>query len=139
MEFKFRRRTRDPRRPEFEIFARGKFRTFWDIVRVVLSIHTEALARAYFETLVRWQMATNNWPVIKATQVSREWIGWCFGEGMPREDQEMWIRVCGAYHPVWGQNPVSEQEAFNLGVTIGMKMRTGKRYEEALEEVKAGR
>lgn len=46
-------------------------------------------------------------------------IGWCFGEGMDPTRIEMWVKACGASHPVFGTKAPSLKEAFFMGRKAG--------------------
>ena len=58
-----------------------------------------------------------------AEQIAKSNIGFCFGEGMPSKLIAMWIKVCGATHPVFGTTLPTPEEAFRLGQKMGEKMR----------------
>lgn len=93
--------------------------TIGDFMRAVLAIENDDDARRFYRGCVHFH-ATHGvdapytpWSVTKAN------IGWCYGEGMSEERRTMWIRVCDASHPVFGQSMPSMGEAFEMGRTLG--------------------
>jgi hypothetical protein len=98
--------------------------TAGDFIRAVPEIHDEEEARmfrdGYFDSLVRLGKSDE-----EAKRLCTSNLGWCMGEGMSKEDIEMWDRV-GASHPVFGSmlggGPTSKV-AFNAGVQAGKQAR----------------
>ena len=86
----------------------------------VLAIHEEPQAKQFVEEYSNW--LEERFPLQPHKKVLQENIGWCFGEGMTQSQVDMWISVCGAYHPVFGQKIPSLHEAFQFGVELGKEI-----------------
>lgn len=95
--------------------------TLGAFVHAVMAIHNEAVAKDFWQGYIQWM--GNTYPETDAQNVCRSNIGWCFGEGMPEKDRAMWIRVCDASHPVFGQAKVTPKQAFAAGLELGGKQR----------------
>ena len=81
--------------------------TTGDFILVTMRIKEEATAREYFEGYVEWlrfwrETHPQDAGRFTVEQTAKANIGWCFGEGMEPEISAMWVRVCGASHPVFG-------------------------------------
>ena len=98
------------------VVPEGSF-TLGAVVDAVMGIHDEETARAFYEGYVAYEahIPSRHTP----EELVRSNIGWCFGEGMEPQDKAMWIRVCGASHPVFGQADVTFKEAFARGIRMG--------------------
>ena len=101
-----------------EQIPEGDF-TIGALVHAVMAIHDEEIARAFYKGHVLW--LRNSYPQPDPEATVRSNIGWCFGEGMPSKDKAMWIRVCNASHPVFGQADITDEEAFRAGTTLAQR------------------
>ena len=89
----------------------------------MLAVDNEADALALFNQEVQRiqsQIDAGTWEsdkdAITATHLN---IGWCFGEGMPADRIAMWVKVCGAYHPFFGDKPPQLEDAIRFGEIWG--------------------
>jgi hypothetical protein len=101
--------------------------TIGEFIRTVLGITNESDASDFYEWYLDWvnrQIAAGDWKSdYSAERGAKENIGWCFGEGMAPERIQMWIKVCGASHPIFGQSIPGPKEAFDMGVAWGEKAK----------------
>lgn len=99
--------------------------TIGDFVNAVFHVLNGGDARLFYDGYLEWMNLRD--PAKRsgqpATEVCRANIGWCFGEGMAPEKIKMWIQVCDASHPIFGQTKPSHEMAFELGVEQGKAMR----------------
>lgn len=91
--------------------------TVADFIIAVTRVTSEEDARAFYEGYVAWLKDRPDLSA-PAEAVARADIGWCFGEGMCNDSIAMWVRACGASHPVFGQTVPSPEEAFRMGQQI---------------------
>lgn len=95
--------------------------TIGDFISAVLSIDNERDAQRFYDWYVghiSGEMAAGLWEDQgTAEDAARSNLGWCFGEGMASERQAMWVRVCGASHPVFGTmaTPPTPEEWLEAG------------------------
>lgn len=94
--------------------------TIGDLVRAILAIdNDEDAARLYRGHVedIQTQMDDGKWEGQgSAVDAAKSNIGWCYGEGMAPERIEMWRRVTGAVHPVFGaQIPTDPAEMLAAG------------------------
>jgi hypothetical protein len=95
-----------------------------DFIRAVLAIHTAPEARVFYDGYTDWLRERNpGTSDDEIAAIARSNIGWCYGEGMPTLDMDMWREVCGAAHPVFGTTMPSAEEAFRMGQELGEKGR----------------
>lgn len=87
------------------------------LISAVMEIDDEAEAQEFWRGYVDY--ITIAYPERPSEPVCRSNIGWCFGEGMSNERKEMWIKVSGASHPVFGQMKPTTEEAFQAGIEAG--------------------
>lgn len=114
-----RRSRRDPK----EFIPEGDF-TIGEFISAIFSIEDETDAKALYDgylDYLRQQADIGGTP----EDIARSNIGWCFGEGMVPERIKMWVKVCGASHPVFGTTVPSLQEAFSEGVKRGKLCKRG--------------
>jgi hypothetical protein len=92
--------------------------TVGDTYDAIFSIDNEQDARAFYEGYVQH---ISEQPDLKddPVYVVQSNIGWMFGEGMSDEMRAMWIRVCDASHPVFGQTMPTIEQAFGMGQDLG--------------------
>ncbi len=95
--------------------------TMGALVSAIMEIDDEAEAKLFYDGYVVYQ---TNYPGTTlgdypAEKVVKSNIGWCFGEGMKPELRDMWVRLCGASHPVFGTTVPSPQEALEAGIRLG--------------------
>lgn len=80
--------------------------TIGDFVRAVLTIDNEQDAARFFRGTVAYiqdQIDAGTWKSRStAEEAARSNIGWCYGEGMASKRIEMWVKACGASHPIFG-------------------------------------
>lgn len=98
------------------IFDKDKFTT-GEFINAVISVKSEPEAVKFVERYRQWLIDKYPTP----DEILRANIGWCFGEGMKDEYRTMWIKVCGASHPVFGQIMVTAEEALNAGKLLAQK------------------
>ena len=72
--------------------------TIGHLIRAVMSVHSADDAKRFYEEYVDYLRTTPDLDSRGAEYVAKVNIGWCFGEGMPEKDRELWRQV-GAYHP----------------------------------------
>lgn len=104
--------------------------TIGEFCNAVLRITESGKARRFYNGYVQWLRGRKDReasPEITA-QVN---IGWCFGEGMPVEQQRMWNDAVGAEHPVFGTALASDkrpsiEEIFAAGQRVGEASKHGK-------------
>ncbi len=106
-----------------DLFNKDSF-TIGDFISAVMAIDNELDAEAFAADYESW--SAKNHPKNNATEVMRSNIGWCFGEGMDKERQKMWVKVCGASHPVFGQATPTAEEAFEAGRKLGESIKGEK-------------
>jgi hypothetical protein len=97
--------------------------TISDFIGAVLDIAAEADARKFYNGYLEAARHDSGIEGEAAEKLARSNIGWCFGEGMSPERIEMWSRVCGAAHPVFGTKTPSPEEAFAAGLKLGKEHR----------------
>ena len=95
--------------------------TIGDFVEAVLAVKNEDDARRFYSGCVHWHSIYRQDTKLAPDVVAKANIGWCFGEGMPDDRREMWIRVCGASHPIFGQTIPSPEDALRMGVAAGKR------------------
>lgn len=88
--------------------------TIGALVSAVMAIEEDEDARRFFEGYFLWQTEHGR-DGDDPGEVVRSNIGWCFGEGMARAQVEMWQRVCGAAHPIFGSAIPTAEEAVEAG------------------------
>ena len=97
--------------------------TIEDFVCAVLAIDNEDDAAKFYAGHVAHIQRTidkGEWNSSStAEEGAKSNIGWCFGEGMSDERRAMWVKVCGASHPVFGTKVPTAGEAFKMGETMG--------------------
>ena len=108
--------TQEMRRYQHVPISEGDF-TIGALVGAARKVHDDKEALAFWQGYLRWMR--NAYPDSDAASVCRSNIGWCFGEGMPTQDKDMWVRVCNASHPVFGQASVTPEQAFAAGIAQG--------------------
>jgi hypothetical protein len=97
--------------------------TIGELVLTVLEIDNERDARAFAEAYGEWIART--YPKESWQEVLRANIGWCFGEGMTQERVDMWVRVCGASHPIAGTKlDTTPDQAFAAGMEWAKRKAT---------------
>lgn len=103
------------KRPPKELYTIGEF------VSAVFSITNESDALEFYKGYLLYQQSHPDRESSNFTdeQATKQNIGWCFGEGMDPEKIEMWIKVCGASHPVFGTTIPTTREAFEAGLQMG--------------------
>ena len=118
---------------EAKVHDKDGVHTIGDLVGAILSIHDEEDATHFYRGYRAWMDAHWNEDGFLASdntntpdQIVKSNIGWCYGEGMPQADREMWIRVSGASHPVFGQSMPSPTDAFATGQAEGKRI-TGEK------------
>lgn len=89
--------------------------TIGELCSAVFVIETDADARRFFVGYAEWlsrqpDLSDDPFDVAKSN------IGWFFGEGMSKYRIEMWVRACGAIHPVFGIAMPDLKEAFDAGM-----------------------
>ena len=103
----------------------ASFESHGALVEAVLAINRDEDARAFYENYVVW--LTEHLSQDSAhmpDKVACDNIGWCFGEGMAREQIAMWRRTTPAAHPVL---PITEdhhptpEECLEAGLRMGRK------------------
>jgi hypothetical protein len=81
----------------------------------------------YVKVLSEVPEEKRNWDADRtAADVARSNIGWFFGEGMSPEKIKMWSEVTGASHPAFGISTPTPQEALEIGLKMGEKMRKAR-------------
>ena len=105
------------------VHDRNGVHTIGDFVGAVLAIKDAADAQRFYSGCVHWHSIYGQDDKLTPDAVAKANIGWCFGEGMPSDQREMWIRVCGASHPVFGQSIPSAEDAFRMGIAAGKRGR----------------
>ena len=116
------------RKPGVEVREGGH--TIGEFIRAVMKVDNEADARSFYSgylEYVRNAKPDPGDPPCKLTpeQIVKSNIGWCFGEGMPDTKIAMWVKVCGASHPVFGACIPSQEEALDKGKELGKKIGRG--------------
>ena len=97
--------------------------TIGDLISAVMTIDNKADAALFYRGYVEW--LKNPPPGVEKNeidnpeQVAKSNIGWCFGEGMDDKMIEMWNKVTGASHPVFGSMTPTPEEAFQAGMKLG--------------------
>lgn len=102
------------------LFAGNTDYTIGELGTAIFAIHDPKSAKSFFEDYVQWARihAHANYQTDEgARRLARANIGWFFGEGMPQIDINMWVKACGAVHPVFGNmaTPPTPEEAFYAG------------------------
>lgn len=93
--------------------------TIGELYDAVFAIHDEVSARVFYDDYVTWakEFAQARYRSQEGAEtLVRSNIGWIFGEGMPKSDINMWIKVCGASHPIFGTALPTPDEAFEAGL-----------------------
>ena len=90
--------------------------TIGDLINEIMAIDNENDARTFFADYCAWLTTSPTTKPYKSEEVARANIGWCFGEGMKLERRNMWINVCAASHPVFGQTVPTFDEALKAGM-----------------------
>lgn len=108
----------------YHSLVNGARHTIGDFIRGVFKVTNENDAASFYRGCVestQAQIDAGTWQSqATAEQAAKANIGWCFGEGMNSKRIEMWNRVCGADHPVFGLNlNVSPEEAIQAGISAG--------------------
>ncbi len=96
----------------------GQKHTIGQFIEAVMSISDPIEALLFYQGYLQWleTQDTSEHPVEYVAKVN---IGWCFGEGMSPRRVEMWSKVCGAYHPVFGTTTnIDPKEAFEAGIKV---------------------
>lgn len=112
----------------FDQTERGEgVHTIGDLISAVMKIDNKTDAALFYRGYLEW---LNNLPpgvdkseILTPEQVAKSNIGWCFGEGMSDKMIEMWNKVTGATHPVFGTMTPTPEEAFQAGMKLGEKKR----------------
>jgi hypothetical protein len=97
--------------------------TIGDFINAVLEIHNPTDALKFYESYVEHLGKVLDPLQYNAEDVAKKNIGWVFGEGMSQELKDMWIILCGATHPVFGQEKHSSFEVFKMGLEMGRKIK----------------
>ena len=74
--------------------------TIGAFISAVMEIEDETEAQEFWHGYIGYMTAY--YPERPAEPVCRSNIGWCFGEGMSSNQRDMWIKVSGASHPIFG-------------------------------------
>ena len=109
-------------------------RTIGTFIGQVLAIHNATAARKFFDAEVA-ELRASHPEVTKPELVLRSNIGWCFGEGMPIAERQMWARVCGAEHPGLGSaytdRDFTPDELLQAGMQMGQRALRERSYPSA--------
>lgn len=95
-----------------------KMKTIGDLISAIMAIDNEPDAYKFIKKYREWlqeQKTPDTESVIKAN------VGWCFGEGMKPETITMWVKVCGASHPIFGRTLPTTTQALQMGKKWGRK------------------
>lgn len=97
--------------------------TIGHLIHSIMEIHEEEEAKEFLAGYLPWLAAQKDLTEPAASIASAN-IGWCFGEGMPETDREMWRKVANASHPMFGSMRVdpTPQEAFDAGYNRGKQL-----------------
>jgi len=109
----------------------GTGHTIGQFIEAVLRIKDAKNARRFYLGAVKWGQEAEarglKAPVgMTPEEVIKLDIGWCFGEGMSPEMVQMWVEVCGARHPMFGQTLPSPIDAIEMGREVGEKILHSK-------------
>lgn len=99
--------------------------TIGDFMGAVMAIDKPEHARLFFDGYIEQLTEVYGKSKTAATSIARSNVGWCFGEGMPKKQMDMWVAACEASHPVFGTAMPTAVQAFEAG----LKMGEGKRGE----------
>lgn len=97
----------------------GDGHTIGQFINAVFQISNEHDAARFYRGHVEWLNGREDLNQSPET-VAKANIGWCYGEGMAAERQEMWSRTTGAAHPVFGRSIPTPEEAFEIGRGLGL-------------------
>jgi hypothetical protein len=97
--------------------------TIGNFIGAVLRVHDAVEARRFFETELA-ELRSKHPEVTKPELVLRSNIGWCFGEGMPVHERQMWAEICGAEHPLgpeYTNREFTPDEILKAGMEMGRR------------------
>lgn len=97
--------------------------TMGDVLNAITAIDNTLDAELFYHGYVETIRLVNKSTEQEASRIAKENIGYCFGNGMEEERKRMWVKACGAYHPVFGFATPSSQEALEVGMKEGRKRR----------------
>jgi len=119
---------------KFDQVERGPgVHTIGDLISAVMAIDNKTDAALFYRGYVEW--LKNPPPGVEKNeidnpeQVAKSNIGWCFGEGMDDKMIEMWNKVTGASHPVFGSMTPTPEEAFQAGMKMGEESKKKRQKE----------
>jgi len=108
--------------------------TMGDFVSAVLRITESSKARRFYSGYIQWLRGRTDREATpeETAQIN---IGWCFGEGMPPEQQRMWNKVTRSEHPVFGMALSSDtrptaDEILEAGKRVGEASKSGLMKEQ---------
>src|SRR3990172_8666847 len=81
-----------------------------DFIRTVFSIKNEGDAKKFYRGYVEWLKDRHKTGDPAPEVVAKANVCWVFGEGMERSLIQMWIKACGAAHPVFGTKIPTPEE-----------------------------
>jgi hypothetical protein len=102
--------------------------TIGDFVSAVMKIDNKTDAALFYRGYLEWlsklpKKEKEGSENLTDEQVAKSNIGWCFGEGMSSKKIEMWNKVTGAVHPIFGTMIPTPEEAVKAGMKIGAKLK----------------
>lgn len=105
--------------------------TIGDFIYAVLAIEDEATAKTFYEGAVEYYKRFATDEHFDPGSVARQNIGYCFGAGMTQERIDMWVRVCQACSPYFGQRLPSPEVAVQIGQALGQQMKRRSEKKDA--------
>ncbi len=99
--------------------------TLGEFIDEVLAIDSPLEARRFFEEYVAILERARASLDRSAEEIARQNIGWCFGEGMPKERRAIWREACGAFHPNLGAmiEDMEPEAVLAAGLEAGRRAR----------------
>ena len=88
--------------------------TIGALIQSIMEIDTEEDAKEFRDGYTDYLAI--KLPDEDSRTIARSNIGWGFGEGMASERVAMWVKVCEASHPVFGQVKPTQAAAFQAGI-----------------------
>lgn len=97
--------------------------TIGDLMSAIWSVDNEDDMRAFYAGYVEYLTGRPDCADPEGT--ARANIGWMYGEGMPQDRINMWVRATQSAHPIFGfmaTKPTAE-ESLQQGIDAGRRVR----------------
>lgn len=94
-----------------------------DLIGAVLAIDNESDANEFYRGYIEHLESLPRHERYTPKQVADSNIGWCFGEGMAADRQQMWQKCTTASHPIFGKTQPTPEEAIRSWKTRSLASR----------------